>query len=321
MENLQLILGADKCNPLFSLYSPTEYPEQIEVYFGLALVEKIEKGKSSLQFKLLLGRLYNAGYKRKELTSAFDVDLKTIRKWGYALKSNDFISMEAAFAGHEAKRKLSPDIESYARSRFREIYPKNQYNYSAVVRDEISEYFQTDLSGETLRGIFNCEKMRLNVSLPAFEEHLKDNVQNSNLDMPDIAELSVANAFPDAFAAPVSLEPFREQSCDCASQHRSKSDNIPKQIPSFAKIADADSAPFVHHAGILLILYLILPIISKLPLRNITGQWMMSILLGAVNIEQSRRLDFKALRWLSEQDFITTPRASARCLEGRKHGA
>ena len=101
MKNLQLILGVDKSNPLFSLYVSPETPEQIEVYFGLALLEKVERGKNSLQFKLLLGRLYNAGYKRKELTAAFNVDLKSIRRWGNALKSNDYALMEAAFAGHD----------------------------------------------------------------------------------------------------------------------------------------------------------------------------------------------------------------------------
>lgn len=319
MENLQLILGADKCNPLFSLYASTERPEQIEVYFGLALVEKIERGKNSFQFKLLLGRLYNAGYKRNKLTETFNVDLKTIRKWADALKSNDFTAMEAAFAGHEAKRKLSPAIESYARSRFREIYPKNKYNYSIVIREEIAEHFQTDLSSETLRSIFKQEKQQHNFSefipLHLLEYRFEDDVQNIDSAPLGEFESTASDDLVDVSGPPGKKEVSRERICDCESHLSSMNNNNRKQIPSFAKIADADSVPFVHHVGILLVLYLILPIISKLPLQKITCQWMMSVLLGAVNIEQSRKLDFEALQWLAGQDYITSARHQRSALK------
>ena len=122
MKNLQLVLGIDKDNPLFSIYSPEDNPEMLEVYFGLALLERVERGKDPFQFKLLVGRLYNMKYRRKALVDAFGFDLKTIRKWGNALKSGQIGMIEAAFAGHEIRRKMTPEIESYARSRFRDIY-------------------------------------------------------------------------------------------------------------------------------------------------------------------------------------------------------
>ena len=115
-------MGIDKDNPLFSIYSPEDNPEMLEVYFGLALLERVERGKDSFQFKLLVGRLYNMKYRRKALVDAFGFDLKTIRKWGNALKSGQIGMIEAAFAGHEIRRKMTPEIESYARSRFRDIY-------------------------------------------------------------------------------------------------------------------------------------------------------------------------------------------------------
>lgn len=67
MKNLQLVLGIDKNNPLFSIYSATDNPEMLEVYFGLALLERVERGADSFQFKLLVGRLYNMNYRRKAL--------------------------------------------------------------------------------------------------------------------------------------------------------------------------------------------------------------------------------------------------------------
>ena len=319
MENLQLILGVDKHNPLFSLYSSTETPEQIEVYFGLALIEKVEKGKNSIQFKILLGRLYNAGYKCKELTSAFDVDLKTIRKWGNALKSNDYSLMESAFAGHEAKRKLTGAIESYVRIRFREIYRINQYNYSAVIRNEIAGYFQVDLSGETLRTIFNQEKTQMDITaadLTRSPEKAETNKVSSAAVPYSIATVtSTLQGFDNVPGEFIKKELFREHICDYSTHFSSECCNNRKQIPSFARPVKNSAEPFVHHAGILIVLQLILSIIDELPLRNITCQWMMSVLLGAVNIEQSRKLDFEALNRLAGLDCITSTRHQRSALK------
>ncbi len=44
MRSLQLVLGDDKDNPLFSVYSQEDNPGMLEVYFGLALLERVERG-------------------------------------------------------------------------------------------------------------------------------------------------------------------------------------------------------------------------------------------------------------------------------------
>jgi transposase len=313
MENLQLILGVDKSNPLFSLYSPIDNSEQLEVYFGLALLERIERGKNSFQLKLLIGRLFNAGYRCRDLSETFNIDLKTIRKWGNALKNNDFAAMEAAFAGHEVKRKLTSAIEFYARSRFRDVYPENRYDYSKLIRNEIIEYFQTELSGETLRAIFKQEKEKLNIPAsvsPHYsgERRHADEQSDVSEPLPEAAVSASDDRSAEASAFCRSNECFKEQICDCESESSSENSGNRKYIPSFAMSDDAAPAPFVHHAGLLLILHMILPIVDKLPLRNISCQWLISVMLGAVNIEQSRKLDFKALRRLAGLDFITSPR-------------
>ncbi len=41
MSNLQLVLGVDKDNPIFSIYSPEDNPGMPELYFGLALLELV----------------------------------------------------------------------------------------------------------------------------------------------------------------------------------------------------------------------------------------------------------------------------------------
>jgi len=61
-EFVQLILGTDKRNSAISVY---EAPDSLtlHVYCGLELMEVTEGDKESAGYKLLVGRLYNAGSK------------------------------------------------------------------------------------------------------------------------------------------------------------------------------------------------------------------------------------------------------------------
>lgn len=62
---LQAILGTDKNNQCFSVFKSTADPVKLEVYFGMALLEKVNNDGSSLLFKMLIGRLYNSRIKVK----------------------------------------------------------------------------------------------------------------------------------------------------------------------------------------------------------------------------------------------------------------
>jgi hypothetical protein len=249
----------------------------LEVYFGLALLERVERGADSFQFKLLVGRLYNMDYRRKALVEAFDIDLKTIRKWGNALKSGQLDMIEAAFAGHDVRRKLTPEIESYARSRFRELYRDNRYNYSGIIRNEIKEHFGKTLCAETLRPVFKDEKAPV-----------------------------------EPPGQPVENDRSRDDICDSGEILSSSDEKTRNQIPS--KQEDG-KAVFLHHAGILLLLHMIFNVTEGLPLRQLSCQWLISVLLGAVNIEQSGRLDFSSLAKLAGMEFLISPRHQRSALK------
>jgi hypothetical protein len=87
----QLILGADKRNPLFTVYGWEEDDgeEQLHVYNGLELLEVVPADRNAPSFKMLLGRLYNAGLHRRVLQETFGIDLKSIQRWAAALRSPD----------------------------------------------------------------------------------------------------------------------------------------------------------------------------------------------------------------------------------------
>ena len=178
--------------------------------------------------------------------------------------------LEAAFAGHEIRRKMTPEIESYARSRFRDIYQDNRYDYSRIIRNEVNEHFGKALCAETLRPIFKQEKA---VIAPPVR--------------------------------PVKNDMDRDVACDSGKDLSSTDEETRNQIPSKPH---EEKAVFLHHAGILLLLHLIARITEGLPLRQLSCQWIISVLLGAVNIERSGRLDFISLAKLAGMEFLTSPR-------------
>jgi hypothetical protein len=90
----QLILGIDKRNPLFALYEDFDQ-EQLHVYYGFELLEIVPNQTQAPAFKLLGGRLFNAGLKVQSLTEVFEVDRKTLQRWGRALQSGDAQELKA----------------------------------------------------------------------------------------------------------------------------------------------------------------------------------------------------------------------------------
>lgn len=310
METIQLVLGIDKKHPLFNIYSSKESPETLSVYFGLALLERIEKGQNSLQFKLLIGRLYNMGYKRKSLTEAFKIDLKTIRKWGVALKSGDLTKMESAFAGHESRRKLTGEIESYARSRFREIFKTNTYNYSKIIRDEVNEHFKKVISAESLRVFFKEEKEIIEaIQISELNENTVCKLEHKS-DIEINEKLPVYNEKCEGGSFLVKNE-MEDSICESPVLLPSKKENNRKGNPS--KLMTEKG--FSHHLGIIIVLLQILKVTENLKLTRITRQWLISVLLGAQNIEQSRRLDFSSLAKITGMSFITSPRHQRSALK------
>ena len=149
----QLILGTDKRNPLFTVYAweEDEDEEQLHVYYGLELLEVVPADRNAPSFKMLVGRLYNAGLSRRVLQETFGVDLKTIQRWARALRSRDAEELVRVLAGRRAGRKLTPQIEAYVRARWADLSRSGTYGIGKRLREEIESVFEVKLSQETLR--------------------------------------------------------------------------------------------------------------------------------------------------------------------------
>lgn len=130
----QLILGTDKRHPLFTVYA-AEDQEQRHVYDGLEWLAVVPADRNDPNFKMLVGRLHNAGFSLRILQSSFPVDPKTLQRWGRALRSPAAQERLRLLAGRRAARKLTLEIQADVRARWAERSRRGTYGISGRLLD------------------------------------------------------------------------------------------------------------------------------------------------------------------------------------------
>jgi len=251
----------------------------------MALLEKVPHLREDPAFKMLLGRLHNAGVSGQRLTDRFGVARSTLRRWGRALKSGSLDRIRDAFSGQGAPRKVTPEIESYVRDRFRDLHEQCR-DYNKTIQAEVEHYFKTTVSRERLRWIFKDEREKLGTNPE---------------DDADKAALNGA----DPVAKSADKEGCGANSCERASQNAAIGSFLPAtrnyslhSMPGSGRAVPAQPT-LCHHAGVLLMSHWIDALSAEWPVRpDLVRQWVGQVLLGAVNHEQSKRLSFSSLEWL-----------------------
>ena len=273
MSELQQILGTDKRNPCFTVCRQSETNELL-LFFGAELLERLPDDRDHVQYKLLVAQLYNARVNSRCLKETFGVDFKTMRRWGRALESGDADELVRVLAGRQAIRKFSLEIQAFVRMRFPHIYRDNRRSYSKVMREEINQVFGVNLSAETLRPFLG----RLKNRTPSGEE-LDDLKREIFCDRSDSKEGN---------------NKALGQSCieiiDVSSEERVQSNR--KSSPLLLEEEQVASTRFVHHLGVLLFSRVLQQVAEVGTSGWLLKQWLFTLLLGAVNIEQSKLLDF-----------------------------
>jgi transposase len=273
---LQEIIGVDKKNPNFTLCRNETDPGKLYVFFGAVLLEIVPDDKKEPEFKLMIARLYNSGIKAKELTKVFGIAYTTMKRWGDALKSGDPELLVNALSGQGPPKKLTPEIRGYINVRFPTIYRETHYDYSAKIRKEIKEVFNIDISSETLRPIFK-----------ELKEQLKEKGTDLNLDNHKVADKC---DLADPAKADDSHQGCRSNPED---NKESVSEDNRKDTITFYH---SGAMVFCHHAGVLLLSPMITKFLEYLKDNTlIVRQWLVTVLLGAVNIEQTKLLDFACI--------------------------
>ena len=105
--DLQLVLSEDS--------------DSILVFLGTAVLERIRCSREALQYKMLVGRLANAGWSLSELGRLFGHEPRTVKKWAAALLSEDMEFVVRAFSGRGSDRKVTPAVARYVKQRYRDL--------------------------------------------------------------------------------------------------------------------------------------------------------------------------------------------------------
>ncbi len=284
---LQPVLGTDKRNPVFSVCRQAGTPALLHVYYGAELLEVVPEQGQHPAFKLLLARLYNAGVKAVALQRHFRVDRKTMQRWGQALQSGDAEQLVRALAGRGGQRKLTPEIRAFVRVRFPEIYQQSRAGYSQRLRREIQRVFGVRLSGECLRPLLKGlrAELRQELSEPAPPSGSPDpQPPCGSGPQPPAPATEEVRGGPLSAAPALPLPP---------PAIRKESSVLPVLAPAPARTG------FCHHLGVLLFSAVLLGVESAVTASGwLLKQWLATLLLGAVNIEQTKLLDLEDLRQL-----------------------
>ena len=273
MSSLQPFLGLDKSNPLIEILLDPSYPDDALVHFGTQLLETVHLGKDSVGAKLLAGRLYNAGFKRKTLTEKFGWDRKTIQGYADALKTGCAEALARALRGKGAETKVDDEKEQFIRKTFRQVYPSEGCHSNTFIRRELEEKMSFKVSRETIRVIINDE--------------LKTMAQEGALALEEAEEND-----PD----PAKEE---EGSCDngpSLASNLTENCNLSPSSPTSSPATDVQQTMLLHHGGLFLTRALIDKVTEGVgPQRDLIRQWISSVLCGCDNIEQMGRLNYPSL--------------------------
>ena len=293
----QLILPTDKRNPCFSLYL-SEDQESIRVFYGLELLEVVPADPEHPAFKMMVGRLANAKVRLASLEDVFNVDRKTIRSWGKAILSRDLESLARILLGRGVNQKRTPAIDKYVVRRWAELRAEGRPDYRATLAKEIENIFEVKLSGETLRQIVNEFK-------------------GDDSATPDL--LDTDGARPPTDLSPTPPNPvLRESTCwensittsdDLAPDHLEPSFQVTfgtispvTDAPEASKCSPPNWQPqpgdtiLCDHVGMLIFASSLSTIANATTSPEpLLAQWLASIMLGAVNIEQTKYLNWEDL--------------------------
>ena len=148
----QLILGADKHSPVFTIYMD-ESGKSLSVYYGFELLEIINNDRESPAFKLMLGRLFNAGINRRILSETFQVDPKTLQRFGAVLLQSDPVELVRVLEGRAAGRKITSAVKRFAHIRWPYLVADGGYGAVEVLRQEIQKVFDLEISRSGLKDL------------------------------------------------------------------------------------------------------------------------------------------------------------------------
>lgn len=262
---MQGILGINHKNPIIHIQKSTDERE-LHIYIGFAFFESIPNDRRSFQFRYFVARLAKSGFSLVAIAEAFGITEKTVRRYRTILSTSQTEQelFERLLGFHNKKTKLTPDVEAFIQTRFREIYPINRKNYNTQLRDEIYQIFGTVLSCEALRRLIapiRDELDRQSIDVKNIEVTTPEQIADPEI--PTNTEIDKTELIPDL---------FMEDSAKDAET-----------------LQAVNGSNFFQCAGLLIVNLWLQKFVNQLkvdvaPLL----QWLYQLLSGVVNFEQAR---------------------------------
>lgn len=303
---LQEILGTCRKNKIFSVHQNSE-TKQYHVYYGLELYDVVPNNKEDTRFKLMVAHLHIVGVTLSALQKAFELDPRTIKKWSRGLKSGDADKLQQALRGLGANRKLTAPIEQFVRMRFEQIYPHERYRYSRRIREDIKKVFKEDISSESLRKLFNELKSRFNQlrSIDDTQGEQENSEENENEPVGGVESESSKQSEEKVESANNC-----EDTVDNISAKRVFASNNRKEDTNFLGTAHCSHPGLLFFSEPLCSLQESLSEATALPVI----QWISQVLLGAVNLEQSKLLSMGDLEMILGRRLLGCPQEQRKNL-------
>jgi hypothetical protein len=244
------------------------------VYVGVSLIERVSIDPDELSHKMLMGRLYNGGAKLCVLKKYFNHDDRTIKKWAAALTSGKFDDLLKAFVGVIIK-KTTPELIAYVKQQYRN---RSQLapNYREIIIDRTEEVFGVRLSKTLVSNIFREVK---DTPSTASKNHISD---------PEI--VAVTTHLNEESS---SNEPRTVQHSTC--------------FPFMEADCNIETNTLFQHAGLVVFGF------ALQGYDSFQCQLILQLLLGAINIEQSKSLCHGSMSFFSKR-MITTSTKLAKSL-------
>jgi hypothetical protein len=286
---LQPLLGVCKQNPYFAIQRD-EAGGRLLLFYGFALLEVFPDAPMHFALRLCAGRLYNAGVPRKVLTDAFGLDIRTIRRVAKALKQEDPEVLIGVLQGRQRPRKLTPEIAAFVEAMCDTAFDQHPRAPSRYLLQLVQKTFKVSLSAETIRPL-----------LAEYRRRKAGEAQHQQTSC-DAGIQPAAAPCEEVDSQPV----FIEQ--DAAANTKKFSAGVPP--PDRKRSVPIHRLRLLPHAG----LALFLPQLAALAdldsedghlLRYLTA----CVLLGGVNLEQTKILDHSALAFLLGPIPWTSPPA------------
>ncbi len=206
---------------------------------------------------------------------------------GRCFKSGDEEKLYWALSGQGGgSKKLKPNIVSFIIHDFGHVYPRNKYSYSKEIRQDVKDVCNVTLSGECIRPLLGKLKKTYHEKQNLSAEAKKSIFKN-------LYEINPPVSASDNI-------PIQQSDCGCRASTTicdldteptvNKPDSVNNRNVSFNSNGQGS---FCFYLGILIFA----PFLNKLEKKGLhyIRQWLLAVMLGCQNIEQSKELNYTSL--------------------------